>query len=241
VTSPGERLQKVLARAGLGSRRTVEALIAEGRVAVNGEVAQLGRRIDPDNDVVEVDGSTVPLAVGLVHLLLNKPAGVVTTAHDPEGRPTVYDFVDRRERVWPVGRLDRDTSGALLLTNDGPLTQRLTHPRYEVPKTYLAEVVGAVGRGALRRLERGVALEDGSATARAARLVERRSGTSLVEVTLTEGRNREVRRMLEAVGHPVRRLVRVAIGPLMLGRLKEGTLRRLSLTEIRDLYRACGL
>jgi 23S rRNA pseudouridine2605 synthase len=135
VSPEGERLQKVLARAGLGSRRAIEALIAEGRVAVNGDVAELGRRVDPDNDLVEVDGSTVPLSVGLVHLLLNKPAGVVTTAHDPHGRPTVYDFVDRRERVWPVGRLDRETSGALLLTNDGPLTQRLTHPRFEVPKT----------------------------------------------------------------------------------------------------------
>jgi 23S rRNA pseudouridine2605 synthase len=241
VTPPAERLQKVLARAGLGSRRAIEALIAEGRVAVNGEIAELGRRVDPDKDVVEVDGSRVPLAVGLVHLMLNKPAGVVTTAQDPQGRPVVHDYVDRRERVWPVGRLDRDTSGALLLTNDGPLTQRLNHPRYEVPKTYLAEVAGASGRPAVRGLEGGVVLDDGPAAARVARLVERRRGSSLVEVTLTEGRNREVRRMLEAVGHPARRLVRVAIGPLMLGRLKEGTLRRLSSEEIRGLYRACGL
>ena len=223
-----ERLQKVLARAGVGSRRAVEELIARGRVRVNGEPAELGRRVRPDKDVVEVDGSRVPLLVDLVYLLLNKPVGVVTTASDPEGRPSVLDYVGIADRVWPVGRLDADTSGALLLTNDGPLTQRLSHPRYGAPKTYVAEVRGPIGAAALRRLARGVHLPDGTAVARGVRLLGRQGSASVVEITVDEGRNRLVRRMLEEVGHPVRRLVRVAIGPLMLGRLKEGTARRLT-------------
>lgn len=237
----GERLQKVLARAGLGSRRAVEGLIEQGRVRVNGRRAELGRRVDPSKDTVEVDGSRIPLATDLVHYLLNKPAGVVTTASDPEGRPTVLELVDLEARVWPVGRLDYDTEGALILTNDGELTHRLTHPSFEIPKTYVAEVRGTPGRGALGRLARGIELEDGRTAPAKASLVSRSAGASLVEITVAEGRKRQVRRMLEAVGYPVDRLVRTRIGPLMLGRLKPGTIRRLSLEEVRALYRACGL
>ena len=238
--SEGERLQKVLAAAGIGSRRAVERLIVQGRVKINGRRAELGNRVNPATDVVEVDGAPVPLAAHLVYYLLNKPPGVVTTASDPQGRPTVLDLVDLTVRVWPVGRLDVDSEGALLLTNDGDLTNRLTHPRYGVPKTYLAEVTGQVSERALRRLARGVELDDGPSPPAAVRLVERVAGGSLVEITVAEGRNRLVRRMCEALGHPVRRLVRVAVGPLMLGRLKPGTVRRLAPAEVAALYRASG-
>lgn len=234
----GERLQKVLAHAGVGSRRAVEEMIAGGRVKVNGKKAILGRRIDPAKDKVEVDGSVVPLRADLVHYLLNKPEGVVSTADDPEGRTTVVDLVDVEERVWPVGRLDIGSEGAIILTNDGDLTLRLTHPRYHVPRTYLAQVQGSVGLKVVGRLTRGVELEDGPARALSAGLVERVSGGSLVEITIAEGRNRQVRRMFEALGHPVTRLVRRAIGPLELGRLKPGDFRRLSPVEIQSLYRA---
>ncbi len=157
----GERLQKILARAGVGSRRTCEGLIEDGRVEVNGEVATLGRRVDPEHDRVTIDGVTIPVRPGLVYYLLNKPAKVVTTAHDPEGRPTVMDLVPAEPRVFPVGRLDWDTEGLLLLTNDGDLAHDLTHPSRGVPKTYLAEVTGSPGRAALRRLREGVDLDDG--------------------------------------------------------------------------------
>ena len=236
-----ERLQKVLARAGVGSRRSVEDLIRQGRIMVNGRTAELGVRVDPHKDEVEIDGSRVPLSESLVHYLLNKPAGVVSSATDPIGRPLAVDIVDVGTRVWAVGRLDMDTEGALVVTNDGDLTQGLTHPSFRVPKTYLAEVTGAVGGRALRDLERGVALEDGMTAPASARVVERREGATLVELTLSEGRNRQVRRMLEAVGHPVERLVRTRIGPLALGRLKPGAFRRLSPQEVRSLYRAAGL
>ena len=183
----------------------------------------------------------MPLDVRIVHLLMNKPVGVVTSAADPEGRATIGDFLDVTERVWPVGRLDMDSEGALVVTNDGELTHRLTHPSFEVPKTYLAEVTGSVGARALKQLARGVELEDGMTKPARTALVERMPGSSLVELTIVEGRNRQVRRMMEEVGHPVKRLVRTAIGPLMLGRLKAGTFRKLSLDEVRALYEACGL
>jgi len=231
-------LQKVLAHAGVGSRRAVEEMIAAGRIRVNGQRARLGRRIDPQNDKVEVDGSVVPLRTALVYYLLNKPEGVVTTADDPEGRPTVLDVVDAPDRVWPVGRLDIASEGALILTNDGDLTLRLTHPRYHVPRTYLAQVQGAVGHKALATLSRGVDLDDGPTAPARVGLLERVPGGSLVEITITEGRNRQVRRMFEAVGHPVTRLVRRAIGPLELGRLKPGDYRRLSPVEVQSLYRS---
>ncbi len=206
----GERLQKVLARAGLASRRVAEELIADGRVTVNGEVAVLGRRVDVAVDRVEVDGALVPVRPGLVYYLLNKPAGVVTTASDPEGRPTVVDLVPESPRVFPVGRLDVATEGLLLLTNDGELAHHLTHPRFGVDKEYLAHVTGHPSPAAVRRLRDGVDLEDGrTAPARVALLAP-----DLLRIVIHEGRNRQVRRMCDAVGHPVRRLVRTRIGPL---------------------------
>jgi 23S rRNA pseudouridine2605 synthase len=236
----GERLQKALARAGVGSRRAVEELIVAGRVRVNGAPAVLGRRVDVHKDKVEVDGSPVPLDPELVYYLLNKPEGVVSTAADPEGRETVVDLVDASVRVWPVGRLDVASEGALVLTNDGELTLRLTHPRYEVPKSYLVEVAGAMGGRARRQLARGVALDDGTTRPASVEVVDTGVRGSVVEITISEGRNKQVRRMMEAVGHPVRRLVRTSIGPLKLGRLKPGTARRLSPAEVRALYAATG-
>lgn len=236
MSERGERLQKVLARAGLASRRAVEDWIRAGRITVNGRVARLGERVDPDKDEVQVDGSPVPLREDLVYYLLNKPAGVVSTADDPQGRPTVVDLVTPEARVWPVGRLDIDSEGAVILTNDGDLTLRLTHPRYEVPKKYVAEVEGAVSVGTARKLRRGIELDDGPTAPADARVLERGDAFSLVEVTISEGRNRQVRRMMDSVGHPVRRLVRVAIGTIEIGRLRPGTYRRLGPAEIRRLY-----
>jgi 23S rRNA pseudouridine2605 synthase len=237
----GERLQKVLARAGVGSRRAVERLIADGRVAVNGRTARLGQRVDAATDEIALDGSRVVLEERTLLYLLHKPYGVVTTADDPERRPTVMDLIDAPGRVWPVGRLDFDSEGALVMTNDGDLTQRLTHPRYEVPKTYVVTVRGQVARRALGQLRKGVELDDGLSRASDARALRRAGGSTLVEVTLTGGRNREVRRLFDALGYPVDRLVRVAIGPLMLGRLRPGGWRRLRLDEARALYRTVGL
>ena len=234
----GERLQKVLAQAGLGSRRACEALIEAGRVEVNGEVAALGRRIDPEHDRVTVDGVTIPVRPGLVYYLLNKPAKVVTTAHDPEGRPTVIDLVPAEPRVFPVGRLDWDTEGLLLLTNDGSLAHGLTHPSSGVPKTYLAEVAGVPGRAALRRLREGVDLDDGLTAPAKARLAQTTPNGAALEIVIHEGRNRQVRRMCEAVGHPVRRLVRTRFGPLRDHRLAPGQWRPLTQAEIRALYAA---
>lgn len=236
-----QRIQKVLAHAGIASRRAVEDMIEQGRVKVNGQPARLGQRIDPDKDEVEVDGSRVPLRAELRYLLLNKPVGVVTTADDPQGRETVLDLIEIDERVWPVGRLDIATEGALLLTNDGDLTHRLTHPSFEVPKTYLAEVRGSVGSKAVKSLLSGVELDDGLARAKAVRIVEQAGGDTLLELVLAEGRNQEIRRMLDALGFTVVGLVRVAIGPLRLGRLKAGTFRKLGPAEVMALYRAAGM
>lgn len=236
----GERLQKVLAHAGLASRRSVEEMIEAGRIKVNGARARLGQRVDVTKDVVEVDGSVYPLNPETVYYLLNKPAGVVSSASDPEGRQTVLGLVDLETRVWPVGRLDIDSEGALILTNDGELTDVLTHPRYGVPKTYLAEVKGSVTHKTLRQLQRGVQLDDGPVKPVDVRIVERLAGGTLLEITVTEGRNRLVRRMTESVGHPTRRLVRVAVGGLRLGRLKPGSFRRLAPAEVQELYRSSG-
>ncbi len=233
---PGERLQKVLARAGLGSRRVCEDLIDDGRVTVNGEVAVLGRRVDPATDLVEVDGAAIGVAPGLVHYLLNKPAGVVTTADDPQGRPTVVELVPAEPRVFPVGRLDQDTEGLLVLTNDGELTHRLTHPSFGVDKEYLAHVEGHPSRSELRRLREGVELDDGPTAPAQVALV----APDLVRIVIHEGRNRQVRRMCEAVGHPVQRLVRVRIGPLADRRLKPGAWRELTTDEVRALERAAA-
>ena len=198
----GERLQKVLARVGIGSRRVCEDLIAEGRVLVDGETAVLGRRVDPETALIEVDGAPVGVRPDLVHYVLNKPAGVVTTADDPQGRPTVVGLVPNEPRVFPVGRLDVDTEGLLLLTNDGELAHRLTHPSYGVEKEYVAEVEGLPTRAVLRRLREGVELDDGPTAPARATLVD----PSVVRLTIHEGRNRQVRRMCEAVGHSVVRL-----------------------------------
>ncbi len=237
----GERLQKVLARVGLGSRRACETLIEAGRVEVNGEVAVLGRRVDPERDHVTLDGVTIPVRPGLVYYLLNKPAKVVTTASDPEGRPTVVDLVPAEPRVFPVGRLDWDTEGLLLLTNDGDLAHGLTHPGGGVPKTYLAEVAGVPGRPALRRLRDGVDLEDGRTAPARVRVAQATPTGAALELTIHEGRNRQIRRMCEAVGHPVRRLVRTRIGPLVEHRLPPGEWRPLKPEEIRALYAAIRL
>jgi 23S rRNA pseudouridine2605 synthase len=232
----GERLQKVLSRAGLGSRRRCEELIAQGRVTVNGERAGLGRRIDAHRDLVEVDDVAIGVAPGLVHYLLNKPAGVVTTAEDTHGRPTVVDLVPDDPRVHPVGRLDLDTEGLLLLTNDGELTHRLTHPRFGVVKEYLAEVEGRPSRGDLRRLREGVELEDGPTAPAEASLV----APNVVRIAIHEGRNRQVRRMCGKIGHPVVRLVRTRIGPLHDNRLAPGEWRDLTVEEVRALERAAS-
>ncbi|HET7488327.1 MAG TPA: pseudouridine synthase [Acidimicrobiales bacterium] len=232
----GERLQKVLARNGFGSRRACEELIAGGRVRVNGEVAALGRRVDTAADRVEVDGVAVGVRPDLVHYLLNKPRGVVTTASDPHGRPTVVGLVPAEPRVFPVGRLDADTEGLLLLTNDGDLAHRLAHPSFGIEKEYLAQVQGRPSPGAVRRLREGVDLEDGR-TAPARVAVVPPDGLRLV---IHEGRNRQVRRMCEAVGHPVVRLVRTRIGPLADRGLPPGKWRALTVDEVRSLERAAG-
>lgn len=232
----GERLQKVMASVGLGSRRTCEDLIAEGRVTVNGEVAVLGRRIDPVNDEVAIDGTPVGVRPGRVHYLLNKPAGVVTTADDPQGRPTVVDLVPAEPRVFPVGRLDLDTEGLLVLTNDGALTHRLTHPSFGVDKEYIAHVEGEPSRQEVRRLREGIELDDGITAPAQASLVS----PTIVKLVIHEGRNRQVRRMCEAIGHPVRRLIRTRIGPVSDRKLKPGQWRPLTNDEVRALERAAG-
>jgi 23S rRNA pseudouridine2605 synthase len=230
----GVRLQKVLAQAGLGSRRVCEDLIDRRRVKVNGEVAVLGRRVDPEADLIEVDGAQIGTRAGLVHYLLNKPAGVITTASDTHGRPTVVGIVPSEPRVFPVGRLDADSEGLLLLTNDGDLAHRLTHPSYGVEKEYLVEVEGEPQRGAIRRLREGLDLEDGrTAPAKVAVL-----GDRLLRITIHEGRNRQVRRMCETVGHPVLRLVRTRIGTLVDRSLGPGEWRALTQDEVRALERA---
>jgi 23S rRNA pseudouridine2605 synthase len=220
----------------LASRRAAEEMIRAGRVTVDGRLAHLGQKVDPEVARVEVDGVPLPLRAGLVYYLLYKPAGVVSTASDPQGRRTVVDLVPSDTRVYPVGRLDADTEGLVILTNDGDLADRVTHPRHGLGKTYLARVGGDPGRAALRALTTGVQLEDGPARAREARLIGRQGGEALVELVMGEGRKREVRRLLAAVGHPVLALVRTAIGPISDPRLKPGTWRELTREEVRSLY-----
>jgi 23S rRNA pseudouridine2605 synthase len=239
----GVRLQKVLASAGVGSRRKCEQLMVEGRVEVDGEIIrELGSRIDPENAIVRVDGAQINLRAELVYLALNKPPGVLSAMSDPEGRPTVADYIaERPERLFHVGRLDIETEGLLLLTNDGALAHRLTHPSFGIEKTYLAEVPGPVPRNLGGKLRGGVMLEDGLAKVDRFQLVESGSGKALVELTLHEGRNHIVRRLLDAVGHPVRQLVRTAVGPVQLGHLRSGTVRRLSPAELAGLYKLADL
>lgn len=239
----GIRLQKVLAAAGVGSRRACEVLIEQGRVSVDGDtVAEQGRRVDPETAIVRVDGMRIATASGQVHLALNKPVGVITAMSDDKGRPTVGDYVkDRETRLFHVGRLDSDTEGLLLLTNDGELAHRLSHPSYEVPKTYLAEVIGPLPRDVGRRLRAGVELDDGIAKVDSFKLIDSSANRVLIEVVLHEGRKHIVRRLLDAVGHPVERLVRTAVGPVQLGAQKSGRLRPLSRHELGLLYEIVGL
>jgi 23S rRNA pseudouridine2605 synthase len=239
----GIRLQKVLAQAGLGSRRACEVLIGEGRVSVGGEtVLEQGRRVDPETDVIRVDGMRINTTSGLVHLAVNKPRGVVTAMTDPEGRPCIGDMVrDRKERLFHVGRLDSETEGLLLLTNEGELAHRLSHPSYEVPKTYLAEVLGPIARDVGRRLKAGVELEDGIARVDEFKLVSSTGNRVLLEVVLHEGRKHIVRRLLDEVGHPVQRLVRTSVGPVQLGIQRSGRIRAVTREELAGLYALVGM
>jgi 23S rRNA pseudouridine2605 synthase len=235
----GERLQKVLAQRGFGSRRACEELIEAGRVRVNGEVAVLGRRVDVERDAVTVDDVPVGVRPGLVYWLVNKPPAVITTASDPQGRPTVLDLVPAEPRVFPVGRLDAETEGLIICTNDGELAHRLTHPSFGVDKEYLAHVrcgEAGVPEGALRRLRDGVELDDGpTAPAEAGQ-----PQPGVLRIVIHEGRNRQVRRMCEAVGHPVNRLVRTRIGPIADRRLRPGEYRALDVDEVRALALAAA-
>jgi 23S rRNA pseudouridine2605 synthase len=234
----GVRLQKVLAAAGLGSRRACEELIAEGRVTVDGAVAELGVRVDPQTAVIHVDGDRIVVRDDLVYFALNKPRGVLSAMSDSRGRRTVGDLVgERSERLFHVGRLDADSEGLLLLTNDGELAHRLMHPSFGVTKTYLATVPGPVGKQVARQLRGGVVLEDGPVTVDAFRVVQTQGRQALVEVVLHEGRKHIVRRLLAEVGHPVSRLVRTRIGPVHLGGQRAGSLRALTRAEVADLHR----
>ncbi|KQX66474.1 pseudouridine synthase [Angustibacter sp. Root456] len=239
----GVRLQKVLAQAGVGSRRACEALIAAGRVQVDGHVVvEQGVRIDPSRQVVHVDGVRVQLDEEKTYLAFNKPAGVVSTMSDEQGRVSLGDFMsERQERLFHVGRLDSETEGLILLTNDGELAHRLQHPSYGVAKTYLAEVPGPVARDVGKSLRAGIELDDGPARVDSFRLIDSQPGKALVEVILHEGRKHIVRRLLEAVGHPVERLVRVQVGPIHLGDLRPGRWRVLTRTEVGQLFTAAGL
>jgi 23S rRNA pseudouridine2605 synthase len=237
------RLQKLLAQSGVASRRKCEELMLAGEVEVDGEVVtRLGTKVDPATAVVRVSGRRLPPVSAHVYLVLNKPRGVVSTMSDPEGRPTLSDYVaDRPERLFHVGRLDTDTDGLILLTNDGDFAQRLAHPSYEVEKTYVAEVQGRPDKAVIRRLLDGVRLEDGPVEVRRARIVSATADRGIVELVIHEGRNRIVRRLLDAVGHPVRRLTRTRIGPVRIGSLKQGTLRELTSEEVGSLLDSAGL
>ena len=239
----GVRLQKVLAGAGLGSRRACEQLIVAGRVQVAGTtVRELGVRVDPKSAVVHVDGMRLQLDTSLMTLALNKPVGVVSTMHDPQGRPSLADLVTgHAERLFHVGRLDAETEGLLLMTNDGELANRLAHPSYGVPKTYLATVDGRVKGLLAQRLRSGVELEDGVVKVDSYKVVDVSPTQSMVEVVLHEGRNHVVRRMFEAVGHPVIRLLRTQVGPIRLGNLPPGRTRVLGREELGSLMAAVGL
>ena len=243
VEHTGERLQKVLARAGVASRRVVEDMIDQGRISVNGRTVQVqGMRVDPAADKIAVDGARVELDDDRVTYALNKPFGVISAMSDDRGRPTIGDMVgDLAPGLVHVGRLDQDTEGLLIVTNDGELAHRLAHPSYEVPKTYLAQVSGSVPRDLHRRLRGGVDLEDGPVRVDAFEVVDTHAGQSVVEVVLHEGRKHIVRRLLAHVGLPVSRLTRTAVGPIDLQRMRTGTIRRLSRQEVGALKELVGL
>ncbi|OYO22100.1 MFS transporter [Enemella dayhoffiae] len=241
----GVRLQKVLAQAGIASRRAAEQLIDEGRVEVNGNVViEQGTRVDPERDTIRVDGSRIPPARRHVYLALNKPARVISTMDDPEGRADLSEFLPRNvPRLFHVGRLDGETTGLLLMTNDGDLAQRLSHPSYEIAKVYLAEVSGVMDNAAIKRLEKGVKLEDGFVRPDKVKLVSRSPHTerTMLEITLHSGANRVVRRLMDAIGFPVRKLSRIAFGPVRLGRLPLGETRELTREELGKLFDAAGM
>ena len=230
-----ERLQKVLARAGIASRRASEEMIQAGRVTINGQIAALGDKV-ADSDRIELDGIPVLRDPNLVHYLLHKPREVVSTASDTENRQTVVDLVPSAIRVYPVGRLDADSEGLIILTNDGDLTHRLTHPSFGVPKEYLVHVEGIPQRSALRSLREGIQLEDGMTAPAQVSMPDQ----GLLKLTIHEGRNRQVRRMCAAIGHPVVRLVRVRIGPITDSSLTAGSWRELTNEEVRSLYQAAA-
>ncbi|GGR74099.1 pseudouridine synthase [Micromonospora fulviviridis] len=242
VYEGAERLQKVLAAAGVGSRRACEDLIFRRRVTVNGRVAQLGDKADPAHDVIHVDGERLQADVRLVYVAMNKPRGVVTTMADEKGRTELADFIGARleQRVYHVGRLDADSEGLLLLTNDGTLAHKLMHPSYEVLKTYLAEVAGPIPRNLGKQLVAGVELEDGPVKVDSFKVVGTLGKTAQVELTLHEGRKHIVRRLMAEMGHPVSRLIRTSIGPIKLGDLRTGRLRRLTNAEVAALFKAVG-
>jgi 23S rRNA pseudouridine2605 synthase len=237
------RLQKLLAQSGVASRRKCEELMLEGHVEVDGEVVtRLGTKVDPRSAVIRVDGKRLPPVSPHVYLVLNKPRGVVSTMSDPEGRRTLSDFVaDRPERLFHVGRLDTDTEGLILLTNDGDFAHRMAHPSYEVDKTYVAEVPGPVTRTTVQHVLDGVTLEDGPVSVSSFRVVSTHRGKAIVELVIHEGRNRIVRRLLDEVGHPVRRLTRTAIGPVVLTGLRAGEVRELTADELGTLLDAASL
>jgi len=243
VETDGIRLQKVLAAAGVGSRRACENLISEGRVEVDGQIVMdQGMRVDPARVIIRVDGERIPTAPGMVTYAFNKPTGVVCTMSDDQGRKCLSDYLHQRpERLFHVGRLDTDTSGLLLLTNDGELAQRLAHPSHEIPKTYVATVRGNVERDSLRRMRDGLVLDDGPAKCDRARIVGSAQGRTMLELVLHEGRNRIVRRMCDAIGHPVIDLVRTQVGPVRLGQQRPGILRLLEGRELGAIYAAVDL
>ncbi len=237
------RLQKLLAASGVASRRRCEELMLAGRVQVDGEVVtRLGTRVDPRSSVVRVDGRRLPPLTDFVHLALNKPVGVLSAMSDPQGRPTLADYVaERPQRLFHVGRLDADTSGLLLLTNDGELAHRLAHPSYELSKTYVAQVTGSVRPATARRLLAGIELDDGPARADHFDVLQSHAGRSRIEIVLHEGRNRIVRRMLDAVGHPVQALSRTAFGPVRLAGQRTGQVRELTSQELGQLLDGVGM
>lgn len=246
VDSDGVRLQKVLSQAGIASRRVAERLITEGRVEVDGRlVTELGTRVNPDVSVIRVDGARVVLDESMVYLALNKPRGVHSTMSDDRGRPCIGDVIEHRVRgthnLFHVGRLDADTEGLILLTNDGELAHRLMHPSYQVAKTYVATVAGTVPRGLGKRLRAGIELDDGLAAVDGFAVVDAIPGKTMVRVTLHEGRKRIVRRLLAAAGFPVLALVRTDIGPVSLGKQRPGSIRALGRNEVGELYKAVGL
>lgn len=238
----GIRLQKVLSQAGIGSRRACEALVDQGRVSVNGKkVTEQGTRVNPESDVIHVDGERVPTKSNTMVYAMNKPKGVLTTMSDDQGRPCVGDYFENRViRVFHVGRLDADTEGLLLLTNDGELSNRLTHPRFAVDKTYVA-TVREISHQALQALTMGIELDDGPAAAKSARVLSRTKNAVMIELVIHEGRNRIVRRMLDAIDSPVTALVRTRFGPIHLGQQKPGSIRPITGPELRTLYTAASL